>query len=93
MLEAKLEGQIVTAVESLGGMALKIYSPGTRGRSDRLIILPGNVLFFAEIKRPGSRGRVSAHQAQFIRDVKKLGVPAYVVNSFEGFAAILEEHR
>lgn len=93
MLEAKLEEQIFQTVESLGGMAIKLYSPGVRGRSDRLIILPGGRMFFIEIKRPGGRGRVSPHQVKFINDVRKLGVPAYVIDTFDAFACLIEKIR
>ena len=89
MLEAKLEAQICDAVNKLGGMAIKVESPSRRGPSDRLILLPGGVVFFAEIKRPDGKGRLSPHQMKFAKDVRELGVPVYVIDSFEQFSSII----
>ena len=89
LLESKLEDQICSAVHNLGGIAIKVESPSKRGRADRLIILPGGVVFFVEVKRPDGKGQLSSHQLQFARDVRDLGVPVYVISQFEEFAAII----
>lgn len=51
--EKTTEKYLRTRVKELGGTAYKFVSPGLRGVPDRLVILPGGKVFFAEIKSPG----------------------------------------
>ena len=47
MLKRKIEAAIP------GAKCLKFISPGNSGMPDRIIMLPGGVIIFAETKRPG----------------------------------------
>lgn len=51
-LEKRIEAKFREKIKSLGGRALKFISPGNAGVPDRLVILPGNKIGFAELKRP-----------------------------------------
>jgi len=57
MREKTLEGKLVQAVRALGGMAPKLVSPGFDGMPDRLLLLPGGRIAFAELKAPGKKPR------------------------------------
>ena len=38
-------------VKDIGGIAYKFVSPAHRGVADRLVVLPGGVVWFVEVKR------------------------------------------
>jgi len=68
-------------VRALGGRAEKVVVLGSRGFFDRLLVLPGGRVIFAECKRPKG-GRLSAHQIERVRIYIALGaVVAIVENS------------
>lgn len=70
MLERTVERYLVEAVKALGGTAYKFSSPGTSGVSDRIVVLPGNRVWFVELKSP--TGRLTPLQEVFARDIKRL---------------------
>ena len=51
--ESQIEWHLVKRVEWLGGMALKFTSPGRRSVPDRIVLMPGGVVRFVEVKAPG----------------------------------------
>ena len=57
MLEKDIESKLKNKVKKLGGRAYKFVSPGNSGIPDRLIILPGGKVGFAELKRPGRKDK------------------------------------
>lgn len=63
--EAKLEKRFTTRIKQLEGIAFKFVSPGYSGVTDRLVLAPGGVVVFVEIKVIG--GRMSALQLAFER--------------------------
>jgi hypothetical protein len=62
---------LVRRVKEIGGIAYKFTSPAHRGVADRLVVLPGGVVWFVEVKKVG--GRMSTLQELFKRDMQKLG--------------------
>lgn len=52
-LEKDVEVAFTKRVKELGGTAEKFTSPNRRSVPDRLVTLPGNVVVFVELKRPG----------------------------------------
>ena len=56
-LEVDVEGKLRTQVTRLGGLCLKFVSPGYTGVPDRLILLPGGKVIFAETKQLGKKER------------------------------------
>ena len=50
MLEKEIEKILVQEVKKLGGRAYKWVSPGNNGVPDRIIIFPGQMPIFAELK-------------------------------------------
>ena len=87
MLENEVEKKLVSKVKEMGGRAYKFVSPGNNGVPDRLVVLPGNKVGFAEIKRPGGKPR-KLQYAQ-IRFLKKLGCYTMVVSKVEDIPKFL----
>ena len=88
MLEKELEKKLVDKVKKLGGKAFKFVSPGNAGAPDRLAILPGNKVGFAEIKRPG--GKTTTLQERQIRFIRSLDCFVMVVDSEEKIDEFIE---
>lgn len=57
MLEKTVEGYLRDEVKKQGGLALKFVSPGFTGVPDRLLLLPGGRIAFAETKAPSKTPR------------------------------------
>ena len=60
MNEKQIEQAFVRAVKNSGGLALKFVSPGYDGVPDRLILMPGGIACFAELKAPGKKQQGSS---------------------------------
>jgi len=71
--ERAVEAELVERVTARGGLCEKVMVVGRRGFFDRLIILPGPRIIFAEIKRPRF-SRIAPHQQQYHDRFKALGV-------------------
>ena len=56
-LEKDIERALVAMIKSHGGLCLKWVCPGWAGVPDRIILLPGGHVIFAELKRPQGGGR------------------------------------
>lgn len=89
MREKQIEQKLGQAVKKKGGMCLKFVSPNFDGMPDRLIILPGGKIAFAELKAPGKKPRplqIARHKA-----LMKLGFRVFVIDSVEQIGAVLDE--
>lgn len=89
MCENQIELKLVQAVRKIGGMCLKFVSPNFDGMPDRVILLPGGKIAFAELKAPGKKPRplqIARHKV-----LMKLGFRVYVIDSAEQIGAILDE--
>lgn len=89
MQERDVERYLVDQVRAAGGRAYKFTSPGNAGVPDRLILLPGATIAFAEVKAPGQKPRplqVHAHD-----DIRRLGLRVYVPDSREAVDQMLRE--
>lgn len=71
-LERDIERSLRRMVEKNGGLCLKWVCPGWSGVPDRIILLPGGRIIFAETKRPKG-GTVSPRQAWWSRKLAQLG--------------------
>jgi hypothetical protein len=88
MTEKQLERRLVQGVKALGGKAYKFVSPGNVGVPDRIVILPGGAVLFAEIK--AQFGRLSEIQLYQIEQLRKLGTEVYTVWGENGVNSFLE---
>lgn len=89
MREKQIEQKLVQAVRKIGGMCLKFVSPNFDGMPDRLILLPGGRIAFAELKAPGKKPRPL--QLARHKTLMGLGFRVYVIDSAEQIGAILDE--
>lgn len=87
MKETEIEKKLVLKVKAKGGIAPKFVSPSYAGMPDRLVLLPGGVFAFAELKAPGMKPRplqVSRH-----RLLRSLGFKVYVIDGVEQIEEVL----
>lgn len=91
MLESAVEAKLVRGVKALGGIAYKFVSPGTAGVPDRIVVLPGGRVIFAELKTDS--GRLSPMQGAQILRLKELGAEVHVVRGETGVADFLARCR
>lgn len=79
-LEKDIERALVGMVKRHDGLCLKWVCPGWSGVPDRIILLPGARVIFAETKRPRG-GKVSPLQEWWAVTLQRLGFHhAYVKN-------------
>jgi len=79
MREKTVEEKLVRTVRMMDGLAPKFVSPGMDGMPDRLILLPGGMMAFAELKAPGKKPRPL--QLRRKRQLEALGFRVYVLDA------------
>ena len=87
MKETEIEKKLVLKVKAKGGIAPKFVSPSYAGMPDRLVLLPGGVFAFAELKAPGMKPRplqVARH-----RMLRSLGFKVYVIDGTQQIEEVL----
>jgi hypothetical protein len=90
--EVSIESYLKKAVEKTGGLCLKLSPANYVGIPDRLVILPGGVIVFVELKRP--RGGIIAPMQERWRDMLvRLGCRHAFVNTREGVDSLMEKLR
>ena len=87
--EKQIEHALTLMVKARGGIAPKFVSPSFAGMPDRLVLLPGGVFAFAELKAPGMKPR--ALQLARHRLLKDLGFKVYVIDGIEQIGGMLNE--
>ena len=81
MLERDIERYLVRRAIEQGGKAYKWVSPGHVGVADRIVLLPGGVVWFVELKT--ATGRLSPWQKVFAADMRRMGMNYVVIRSKE----------
>lgn len=87
--EKQIEQKLMLMAKSRGGIAPKFVSPSFAGMPDRLILLPGGLMAFAELKAPGMKPRplqVTRHEM-----LRRLGFKVYVIDGIEQIGGMLDE--
>jgi len=87
MLEKQLEKKLKTEVEKLGGLCLKLVTPGFTGIPDRLVIMPAGVVYFIEVKKPGKI--TEARQDVVIDRLRELSHNVWVLDSEESLKLVI----
>ena len=89
MREKWIEQQLVKAVKDIGGIALKIASPGFDGMPDRLILLPDKKIAFVEVKALGKTLRPLQEKRK--RQLEALGFLVFCLDHIDQIGGILHE--
>ena len=77
MREKDIERIIVEGVRRLGGCAYKWVSPCRDGVPDRIVALPGGLIWFVEVK--ADQGRLSERQRYQLQQLESFGFSTEVV--------------
>lgn len=83
MREKTVEAALREAVEDEGGLCLKWVCPGHTGVPDRIILFPGGVIAFVELKRPGAKVKAGGLQEWWREKLAGLGFPCYEISTVE----------
>ena len=79
--EKQIEQKLAREVKRYGGIAPKFTPPGFDGMPDRIILLPGGHIAFAELKAPGRKPRKLQYARH--RMLRRLGFQVYVIDNPE----------
>lgn len=82
LLEKDIERALVEMIKRRDGMCLKWTCPGWSGVPDRIILLPGGHIIFAELKRPKG-GKVAPMQQWWREQLTKLSFDHYYIYNHE----------
>lgn len=86
-LERDIERALVGMVKRHKGLCLKWTCPGWIGVPDRIILLPGARVIFAETKRPKG-SKVAPMQEWWAKQLKRLGFPHTFIYRREDIKAL-----
>lgn len=89
MRESNIERNLVTEVKKRGGLAVKLVSPGLDGMPDRLLLFPGGILAFVELKAPGKT--MGPLQKKRAKQLNLLGFYVYCIDNKEMIRGVLDE--
>lgn len=90
MREREVESYLRRRVEALGGECVKFIPDDMPGYPDRIVMLPGGVLVWAETKKPKG-GRVSKLQKLRHEQLRALGQRVVVVWTKEQADELVEQ--
>jgi hypothetical protein len=88
MREIKVENYLKEVVHQAGGMCRKW--PGRFGEPDRIVILPGRVLF---VETKASDGKLSRKQMYMQNVMRSMGADVRVTWSIEDVDALMDDVR
>ena len=89
MRERDIEKRLVDAVRKRCGLCPKWVSPGLDGVPDRIILMPGGHVAFAELKAPGKKPRLL--QLTRKAQLERLGFRVFIIDSEEQIGGMLHE--
>lgn len=83
--ERNIERALVERVTAQGGEVRKVSWPGRVGAPDRVVMLPG-LLIWVELKKPGKKPDI--HQLREHERMRRMGQIVLVIDSFEAIEEI-----
>lgn len=89
MKESAVEKRLTEMLRKRGALCLKFSSPGNPGVPDRIVLLPGGRVIFAELKAQG--GQLGALQERQIARMRGLGADVRVLKGVEQVQGFVEE--
>lgn len=90
-IEKDIERWLGNQLKKLGCIYMKFVSPGNDGVPDRIVILPGGMVVFAELKN--EKGRLRPNQRVQIERMRKLGASVSVVTGKLGATLFVDDIR
>lgn len=87
--EKLIEKTLVALVKQHGGWSLKLLCTFVTGLPDRLVLLPGGVIFFAELKSTGETP--TPRQRLVHRKLRRLGFTVHVIDTLEQLHTIFNK--
>lgn len=87
--EKVLEKLLVDEVKKVGGFCFKLLANYVAGLPDRICLLPGGIIFFAEIKTTNKKP--TKIQSVIHKKIRNLGFEVFVIDSSKQINAILNE--
>lgn len=91
MREKTVEAALRKAVEDEGGLCLKWVCPGHTGVPDRIILFPGGIIAFVELKRPGAKVKAGGLQEWWREKIQSFGFPCYEISTVEQAAQLASQ--
>lgn len=91
--ESNLQGKCRDYAKSQGLIFRKLKAEGFRGFPDSLVVFPYGLIIFIEFKNPNGNGRLSEMQKREIKKLRNYKVVVFVVDNFEDFKFIIDEHN
>ncbi|MBB6622048.1 VRR-NUC domain-containing protein [Clostridium gasigenes] len=88
MNENIIEQRLKKEIEKIGGKALKFVSPGVAGVPDRIVLMPGGIIIFVELKAPGKKLR--AMQEYRAKELRQLGFRVECIDSLDKIKELVE---
>lgn len=79
--EKLIEKTLNAEVAKMGGWSVKLPCTYVAGLPDRMVLLPGGTIFFAELKTTGKKP--TAMQKLIHKKIQALGFNVYVIDSLE----------
>lgn len=89
MREKEIENKLKNTVKATGGLCLKFVSPSFDGVPDRIILMPGGIMAFVELKAPGKKLRPLQEYRK--RQLEKLGFLVFCIDNTECIGGVIDE--
>lgn len=86
--EKDLEAKVIRYAKAKGCLIYKFSSPSHRGVCDRIIVIPGGMVWFLELKRQGEKP--TPLQKKFLADIQKQGGFSGWTDDFNFFKSALD---
>lgn len=91
MRESSVESHLRKQVKDAGGRAFKWVSPGNNGVPDRIVLFPGSVTIFVELKAPGKKP-TALQKAQHAK-IQATGHTVLVIDSKQSVDEFIQRYR
>lgn len=87
--EKLIDRKLGQEVKKIGGLSLKLVTCHMAGLPDRLVLLPGGVVVFVELKTTGDKPRLI--QKVIHKKLRKLGFKVLVIDNKEDLNNLIKE--
>lgn len=85
--ERDIEKWLVGQIKRLGGEAFKFVSPGNDGVPDRLVCIPGGLIYFVELK--ADQGKPSSIQLWQMDRLRAMGCNVLLITGMDEAKAFI----